>query len=266
MSKITVDPIYIDDKILVINKPAGLSITKDHTRIADLAEMLTQKLTTTEAKQLQLVHRLDKDTSGVMVLAKGKDAQAEFAAYFEEGLAKMTYLAIVSGIAAIQQGQIKSFIAQHRKNTSIMRIHPSRGKEAITDWRLLADFGTVALLAVTPQTFRTHQIRVHLPSIAMPLTIDPAYGSRKPIFLSDFKHGYKLSKGQTEKPLMDRLTLHAYQIEFPELKNNAPSCFIAPLDKKFKAAIKMLTKHNPKAEDAFINTNNFSKIINAQKL
>jgi hypothetical protein len=131
---------------------------------------------------------------------------------------------------------------------------------------LLADFGTVALLAVFPLTGRTHQIRVHLQSIGLPLTIDPLYGSDAPVFLSEFKPDYRLGKDQVEKPLIDRLTLHAYQIELPDSTADGHSCFVAPLDKKFTATLKMLTKYNPKGQDAFIQPELLPKILAADRL
>jgi hypothetical protein len=84
--------------------------------------------------------------------------------------------------------------------------------------------------------------------------------------LSEYKSNYHLGKWQKEKPLLERLTLHAYQLEFKEAPAGTPDHFIAPLDKKFKACIKMLTRHNPKGIDAFTNSNDFEAIINAQRL
>jgi len=115
-------------------------------------------------------------------------------------------------------------------------------------------------------TGRRHQIRVHLASIGLPLAFDPLYGSTSGVFLSDFKKDYKLGKTKKENPLIERLTLHAYQIEFPNCEAHCPNCFIAGLDKKFAAAIKMLTKHNPKGIDAFTNPEIFSKILHRKRL
>ncbi len=283
MPKTKVEIIYSDDDIIVINKPAGLSVTADRSGAAQLTDILAEQLSSQISSELRLVHRLDKHTSGVMILAKNKETQSKFSSYFEKKLIKKTYLAIVTGIVPGPQGTIKAPLARNRKNPALMCVTRKKGKEAITDWKLLADFGMAALLAVNPLTGRTHQIRVHLPSIGLPLAIDPLYGTSQPLFLSDFKPHYRLGLGQTEKPLIDRLTLHAYQIELPNPQvlssvipaqagihlnpqPDRPECFVAGLDKKFAATLKMLTKHNPKGPDAFTNPDNFSKIISAQRL
>ncbi len=280
MSKTKVETIYADDDIIVINKPSSVSVTKDRTGAPQLVDILAEQLGSQVCSELRLVHRLDKDTSGVMILAKNAETQSAFSSYFEKKLIKKTYLAIVTGALPRRQGTINVPLAQSRKKPGLMCITRKKGKEAITDWKLLADFGSIALLAVEPLTGRTHQICVHLPSIGLPLTIDPLYGSSRPLFLSDFKPNYRLAKGQIEKPLIDRLTLHAYQIESPKpssvipakagihlnAKASRPDCFIARLDKKFAAAVKMLTKHNPKGLDAFVNSDDFAKILKNQSL
>ena len=212
-----------------------------------------------------------------MILAKNAETQSRFSSYFGRRQVNKTYLALVTGAVSGQQGTIDVPLAQSRKKPGLMCIARKKGKEAVTHWKLLADFGTVALLAVEPLTGRTHQIRVHLPHIGLPLAIDPLYGNRRPLFLSDFKTDYRLAKGQTEKPLIERLTLHAYQLSFraqPQAKSrnlidnslNHPVYFIARLDKKFATTIKMLTKHNPNGLNAFANPDDFSRIVNTQRL
>ena len=266
-----------DDDVLVINKPSGISVTKDRSGAVELADILGEQLGQQIRSELRLVHRLDKDTSGVMILAKNAETQSRFSSYFGRRQVKKTYLALVTGAVPGQQGRIDVPLAQSRKKPGLMCIVRKKGKEAVTDWKLLADFGTVALLAVNPVTGRTHQIRVHLPHIGLPLAIDPLYGSSRPLFLSDFKTDYRLAKGQTEKPLIERLTLHAYQLSFRaqppaeprnliDSSSNRSDCFIAGLDKKFTATIKMLTKHNPKGLDAFVNPDDFFRIVNTQRL
>ena len=271
---------YADDDIIVINKPSGVSVTKDRSGAAELLDILNDQLGPQVSSRLRLVHRLDKHTSGVMILAKNKETQSKFSSYFEKKLVKKTYLALVTGIVPHRQGTIDTRLTRDRKNPAVMCVTRKKGKEAVTNWKLLADFGTIALLAVEPLTSRTHQIRVHLPNIGLPLAIDPLYGANRPLFLSDFKPDYRLAKDQIEKPLIDRLTLHAYQIEFPKpssvipakagihpnTKASRPDCFVARLDKKFAATIKMFTKHNPNGLNAFTDPDNFSKIINARRL
>ncbi len=262
MLKSQIEIIYSDKDIVVVNKPTGVSVTKDRAAAPQLAELLAKQLGPEIGSNLQLIDRLDKDASGIMILAKNAETQSMFSNFFEKRLVKKTYLAFVNGSVMRPEGQINAPLRQDPRNTNLMRIDSKKGKEAITDWKLLADFGPVALLAVKPLTGRTHQIRVHLRSIGLPLVIDPIYGNTRPIYLSDFKTGYRLSKGKKEKPLMERLALHAYQIDVPKSKQNRPAVFIAGLDRKFVATIKMLTKHNTKGIEAFTKPDDFQRIIN----
>jgi RluA family pseudouridine synthase len=261
-----IEIIYQDNDIMVVNKPSGVSVTADRGGDAELVKILSDQLGQTPAKQLRLTHRLDKQTSGLMLMAKNTPAQSQLSSCFEKRLITKTYLALVTGIVHKTEGIIKLPLAQSTKSFQKMRVYTKRGKEALTKWRLLADFGTIALLAVYPITVRTHQIRVHLPAAKMPLAIDPLYGTSEPLYLSNFKVKYRLGKGQIERPLIDRLTLHAYQLELPKPQTDRPDCFVAPLDKKFAATIKMLTKHNPRGSDAFVDPENFTRILCGQQL
>jgi len=265
MAKTDIEIIYEDNNILVINKPSGISVTKDRSGQESLIHILQKQLCNQPA-DLRLVHRLDKDTSGVMFLAKNVAAQTTLTTYFSERLVRKTYLAFVRGTPKDKYGVIEAPLAARAKTPQLMTINLRKGKDAVTEWKLLADFGTVALLAVFPLTGRTHQIRVHLQSIGTPLALDPLYGSKTGLFLSEFKASYRLGKSQVEKPLIDRLTLHSYQLEFKETFPNAPTYFVARLDKRFAAAIKMLAKHNPRGRAAFLEPDILTDILAAKRL
>ncbi len=266
MAKTVVEIIYSDDGVLVVNKPPGVSVTWDRARAEELVDILSERIGAEAAGQLRLIHRLDKDTSGVMVLAKDAGTQAEFTEFFEKRLVAKTYLAIVTGFVNEEEGTIETLIAPAKHNAQIMAVVRKDGKRAVTKWRLLADFGGAALLAVRPLTGRKHQIRVHLPTVGLPLAIDPLYGSGRGLFLSDFKADYRLGREQEEKPLIERLTLHAYQLEFPQQAAGRPNVFVAALDKKFKAAIKMLAKHSASGRAAFRNASVYDALIAGRRL
>ena len=265
MAKKQIEIIYQDSDILVINKPCGISVTKDRSEHDDIIDILSKQLNLNADEKLLLVHRLDKFTSGVMALAKNTETQTRLSGDFAKRLVHKTYLAIVSGFVEEHSGQIDLPIAHCKNRPEIMVVSDKKGKDAVTNWRLLADFGSLALLAVQPVTGRTHQIRVHLKNASMPLVIDPLYGGTNPIMLSEFKPKYRLGRDRIESPLIDRLTLHAYQLEL-NLSSAKPECFVAALDKKFAAAVKMLTKHNPKGPAAFLNPEDFDNIINARQI
>lgn len=262
IAKAPIEIIYQDNDIVVVNKPSGISVTKDRSGNDMLADILGEKI----HSELRLVHRLDKATSGVMIFAKNIEAQTLFTSYFRCRLVKKTYLTLVTGVVPGHQGRIEAPLVQSYKKGNLMCIGHKKGKEAVTNWKLLADFGAVSLLAVMPITGRTHQIRVHLPHIGLPLAIDPFYGSNRPLFLSDFKTDYRLARDQTEKPLIERLTLHAYQIQLLKPEKGFPEVFTAGLDKKFTATLKMLTKYNPNGLAAFTNPDDFTSILNNQRL
>jgi len=269
MGRHRIEILYQDEGVVAVNKPPGVSVTADRTGAADLLERLVSEHP--EWGDLRLVHRLDKDTSGAMVLARGREAQSALSRAFAKRQVRKTYLALVSGRPARDRGRIGQPISRSRRNPRCMRIDPRRGKPAVTEYEVLADFGFVSLLAVRPETGRTHQIRVHLAGAGLPLAIDPVYGSDQPILLSQFKAGYRGKSGQEERPLIDRLTLHSYSLEFCEADESEgpPACrrmIVALLERKFAATVKMLTKHGPRGREAFAEPDVFERLLAGEPL
>lgn len=266
MNKNKINILFENSSILLINKPSGLSVTADRSGKSDVLQLLTKQLTPSEP--LRLVHRLDKETSGVLLIAKCKDAQSRYSSLFQKRHVHKLYLAIVNGPFAHTSGSIKDPIARSQRNPQAMHIHPRLGKPAHTLWKQLADFGTLSLVSAQIITGRTHQIRIHFSHRGMPLAIDSIYGGSHPLMLSSFKHDYRPKSDRDEPPMIDRLTLHAYQLTIPvePEERNARQTFVAPLDKKFAAVIKLLNKHTANAAPGFDSDPLMQDILNAKPL
>ena len=239
MSKTNISILYEDLEIILVNKPSGVSVTADRSGAADLRRLLAEQ---GAASQLRLVHRLDKDTSGVLLLAKTVEAQSYYSRCFAMGEIKKVYLAIVRGNPGRDEGFITAPILKDDRVQKV-KIDPRKGKKAKTYYKLLLPMGSLSLLAAAPITGRTHQIRVHFASKGFPLIIDSLYGDTSPLFLSAFKSRYCPSGKHEELPLLDRMPLHAYQLTLPLGAEKTLQTIVAPLDKKLAAAVKMLAKH-----------------------
>ncbi len=240
MAKINISILYEDSEIILVNKPSGVSVTADRSGAPDIRKLLAER--TPSIAELRLVHRLDKDTSGALLLAKTLEAQSYYSRCFAMGEIRKVYLAIVRGNPGRDEGFITSPILKDDRVQKV-KIDPRKGKKAKTFYKLLLPMGSVSLVAAAPITGRTHQIRVHFSNKGFPLVIDPLYGESSPLFLSSFKSRYSPSGKHEELPLMDRLTLHAYQLTLPVGVDKTPQTIVAPLDKKFAATLRMLAKH-----------------------
>ena len=243
-------PILSEDADLVaVNKPAGLATIPGRAEVDSVLESLAEQLHLpckgTADPRVRVVHRLDKETSGVLLFTKHVDAQRHLSHQFQNNTIEKEYLALVRGRPKTDEGEIDAALGPHP--TSPKRVIVSKqGRPARTLWRIEHRYRDMALLRVFPKTGKTHQIRVHLSHIGLPLVIDPLYNPRAPngLMLSHFKRDYRASRGEEERPLIARLTLHAEKLRF-EHPNGQRIELIAPLPKDFRAALNMLAKYAP---------------------
>jgi len=188
------------------------------------------------------VHRLDKDTSGLIVFAKDEEMHRYLSAAFEDRRVEKDYLGLVAGVPAPPAGRIDAPMKEHPVQKGTMITH-RQGKTALTDYQVMQSFGRYALVSFRIHTGRTHQIRVHCKHIGHPIVCDPVYGDGKPLFLSDIKRNYKLSKLELEeRPLLNRLALHASDLRFTGPTGESFH-FTAPLHKDMRALIRQLEKN-----------------------
>jgi 23S rRNA pseudouridine955/2504/2580 synthase/23S rRNA pseudouridine1911/1915/1917 synthase len=243
--------ILLDDAdLVVVQKPAGLATIpgrgEDDSVLETIARQLNLPCTGAADPRVRVVHRLDKDTSGMLLFAKHTNAQRHLSHQFQNNTIEKEYLALVVGRPQSDTGEINAPIAPHPTSPKRMTVS-KHGRNARTLWRVEKRFRGMALLRVFPKTGKTHQIRVHLAHIGLPLAIDPLYNPPRGaplagLMLSQFKRDYRESRGQEERPLIARLTLHAEKLRFNH-PNGQNLERIAPLPKDYRAALNMLTKY-----------------------
>ena len=229
--------IYESDDFIALNKPSGLlSIPDREGKEVSLKKLLHEKY-----DNIFTVHRLDKDTSGLIVFAKNERSHRHLSIQFEERQTEKIYVGLVVGSPANKKGTINLPIAENMVTRGTMIIH-RRGKEAITDYELLEDFGRYSWMRFRIHTGRTHQIRVHLKDLGHPIVGDELYGDGKPLLLSSLRSKFKLSKNELEeKPLLSRLGLHALKLKFSSLSGETIE-LEAPIQKDLKATLQQLNK------------------------
>ena len=238
---INLDIIFEDKSIIVINKPSGLIVrpgsgNRDNTLVNGLAYHY-KKLSKVNNLRPGIIHRLDKDTSGVMVVAKTDSAHIKISEQFANRSVKKIYHALVWG--KIQdRGIIEGFITRNNFDRTKFKMSDSKGKSSKTTYRLENYFEPISLVELQPKTGRTHQIRVHLNSIGHPIFSDDAYsGGKKRIKSYHVKYMQRLKR---LFKLMERVALHASTIEFTHPENNEKVSFSVPFPDDFKSVLGLL--------------------------
>ena len=223
---------------VAINKPSGLlSVPDREGKEVSLKQLLQKKYGTIFA-----VHRLDRDTSGVILFAKNESAHRHLSQQFEQRSTIKIYVGLVVGKPEPLTLLIDSPIKEHPVIPGKMITHRN-GKPSQTEYTVIETLSPYSWVTFQLHTGRSHQIRVHMQSIGYPLACDTTYGDGQPILLSRFKPKYKISKDEeSERPLLNRLALHALRLQFQDL-DGKPITIEADLPKDLQVTILQLRKY-----------------------
>jgi len=239
-----------DEHLLALDKPAGLLTSPD--RVDPERPSLIQLLHTAIAAgkpwarerglaYLMPAHRLDFETSGVLLLVKNKPALIALANLFGSEKPVRTFVALVSGTPPESRFEVEAKLAPHPLQAGLMRVDSRTGKKAKTQFEVLETFPrhSYTLLKCRPLTNRPHQIHVHLRHVGLPLVGDGLYGG-KPLWLSRLKPNFRLKPGHEERPLLFRAALHAEELSLTHPITGAAVTITAPWPKDLKIAVKYL--------------------------
>ncbi|HWE04504.1 MAG TPA: RluA family pseudouridine synthase [Tepidisphaeraceae bacterium] len=249
-SKVHIEILWQNDDAVAVSKPAGLATIPGRDEPESVLHTLAAQIGIpaggTADPRLRVVHRLDKQTSGVLLFAKHAQAQRHLSHQFQNNTISKEYLALVSGRPSGDEGEIDEPLGRHPSASTKMAIAKHGGRPARTGWKVEEVFRQFTLLRVFPRTGKTHQIRVHLESIGLPLAIDALYNATPPgkptgLFLSQFKQAYRPTRGEEERPLIDRLTLHAEKLIFLDLQGQTVEVKCPP-PKDFRAILNQMRR------------------------
>lgn len=248
--------IYEDEHFLAINKQTNLIVhpargNRSGTLVNGLVYYCKTLSQVNEAFRPGIVHRLDRNTTGVMVVAKTDTAHWRLAHQFEHRQTRKTYIAIVHGTMDVDGDAINMPLGKHPYTREKYAVRLESGKEAYTEYQVQQQFNGYALVKVMPRTGRTHQIRVHMSYIKHPIVSDTMYGGKK-VSLEQLANGVPLPEGDepggTLKPediIVDRQALHAAVLEIRHPVSAEPMRFEAPLPPDMELMVKLMERYRP---------------------
>ena len=228
--------VFENENYVVINKPPFVASMDERTADKHLSIL---RLAREQYDDIQLCHRLDKETSGALVLAKNSEAYRHLSLQFEHREVQKEYHAVVNGVHDFDSISVFLPVAIVKDGTAV-RIDRQRGKPAETVFFTLQKFARHTLVRCIPITGRMHQIRIHLQCLDAPIVCDPTYNGDY-IFLSQIKRKFNLKEDTEELPLIKRVALHAHSIHFRDLDETVMS-ITAPYPNDFEVLVSQLTK------------------------
>lgn len=228
--------IFENEDYIVVNKPPYVSSLDERTNAQNIKKMAKEYW-----EDAQICHRLDKETSGALAIAKNPEAYRHLAIQFEDRQVKKIYHAVVDGVQDFED--VNVYLPIYAQNNGIVKIDRVNGKLAETFFTTIKAYKKHTLVKCMPITGRMHQIRIHLACLKAPIVCDETYGG-KPIYLSELKKkGFNLKQNTEEQPLIKRVALHAYSLTFT-LLDGEPLEVIASYPKDFDVLVKQLEKHS----------------------
>lgn len=247
-----VDVLHEGRGFVVVDKPAGV-LTVPGRRAQDGGTVLELVHAAwlhadPSAGPPVVCHRLDRDTSGCLVLARDHDTARELMTRFRHRQVEKSYVALVTGAPHPPEGEVEFRVAPDRRRPGAMWTPRKGGKACHDHYETVELFRGVSLVRVRPHTGRTHEVRLCLRTLGTPCAIDPLYGTGEPLLLSRWKRDYRTGRGREERPLIERLTLHAESIAFapPGADPEDRAAWIrveAPLPKDLASTLRQLRKH-----------------------
>jgi 23S rRNA pseudouridine955/2504/2580 synthase len=230
--------LFENEDYIVINKPPHVASINERTADKSVSILRMAKEYSFDA---QVAHRLDKETSGALAIAKNPEAYRHLAMQFEHREVTKRYHAVANGVHDFDSISVFLPIAPLKDGTAV-KIDREKGKAAETIFFTLKAFRKHTLVECIPITGRMHQIRVHLQCLKAPIVCDPTYGG-KDVYLSELKKNFNLKQDTEEQPIMHRVALHAYSLSF-KLMNGDPITVEAPYPKDFGVLVKLLDKNS----------------------
>lgn len=238
MQKNKTEIIFENENFVAINKPSGLLTIPD--RHDDTLHSL-YKILQQQYEKIFIVHRLDRDTSGIILFAKDEATHKYLSQLFEQRNVEKYYLGIIQGTLQNKKGIIEEPLMEHLVKKGLMIVH-AKGKPSETEYEVQEEYGIYSLIKFQIHTGRTHQIRAHMKHLGHPIACDELYGDPRPILLSSFKKKFNLSKNEEEeRPILNRLALHSYELKFRD-QTGKDFDLKAELPKDMRAFLQQLRK------------------------
>ncbi|HEX8060786.1 MAG TPA: RNA pseudouridine synthase [Cyclobacteriaceae bacterium] len=225
--------LFQDDDYVLVNKPPFVSTLEDRNDPVNILQVARNFIA-----DAQVCHRLDKDTSGVLAIAKNPEAYRHLSIQLEDREVTKVYHAVADGIHDFKEQLVNAPIL--KQNDGTVKIS-RQGKSAQTTFTTLEVMGNYTLVECRPVTGRMHQIRIHLAKLGASIAGDELYGG-KPVFLSRMKRGFNLKKNTDEEALMKRMALHAFSLEFLDVAGKKVKVE-APYPKDFRVLVKQLREN-----------------------